>query len=322
MDIHYGGWRIFIRAGTLVTLLAFLVLCTIVFRLDARRINPAPVYVYQAPPSGQVDPGEAAIGDHIYPISGYLIEIGELKGVNHFESSIRLNDFHFVHENGQRDDRTISEECELSKISLYFYKNSHETSSSGYREVDGALNVFEGPPVKCYALGGDRTRAAQTYSWVVLNGTPGSYPFDEYTLRLDPEEVVIFSGTATNSRPELIKVTATDPRFNISSFVIDKDAALVTLRRPLLLRVLAVYLLAVLIGFIIYLLTISSNTQLLPGILGYVAGVWGIRTIISSSAPLFPTLTDYLALLLLGLVAWIALWKLTRPNKPDETINA
>lgn len=82
---------------------------------------------------------------------------------------------------------------------------------------------------------------------------------------------------------------------------------------------LAVFLLAVLLGILVFLTTIRSNTQLLPSILGYVAGVWGIRSIISTSAPLFPTVTDYVALVLLGLVVWIALWKLTGPNQPAET---
>lgn len=323
MNLNFNSWRKFLRTGLVVVLAAFVILCTVVYWRDARAIRDGRVHEYRTEHSGLLNPAEAEVGANVFPVSEYLIEIGELKGVDHFESAIRLNDLQFLHPDGKQYGSLPNETpCELSQILLRFYKNTSETSSAGYPEVvDTVLEPFAGPAVRCFGLRGDtlKRRPSIKYGWAVVHGTPERYPFDEYTLRLEPEEQVDYTGTVTNSPPELIKVTANDPRYNISSFAVDKGVALVTLRRSSFLRVLALFLLAVLLGFVVYLTTIKSNTQLLPSILGYVAGVWGIRSIISTSAPLFPTVTDYVALVLLGLVVWIALWKLTRPNQPAET---
>ena len=85
-----------------------------------------------------------------------------------------------------------------------------------------------------------------------------------------------------------------------------------TLVRDNFLRMFTIYIYAVAFVFLIYIGFRRTIQELLPQSLGYFAALWGIRNIIAGKVDIFPTLIDYLTLMLFTMLVIIIIGRLLR----------
>lgn len=298
-----------------IGLLGFLLVCAVAYSTDLRSVGTSQVYEFRLPPSGKYNPTEGAITG-VYPTSTYDIDVGELKAVNQFNSKIKFSDFAFL---GIDNHEPRSDEREIRDIRLRFYFSSLANDRKA-PVVDSVVPIID-KPINYRELDLEN-RPPKDFVWTASENSAVFYPFDRYVLGLHVEEQVDTPGAVTNTPPESFNVRLTNPRFIASKVVRSSagslDVGFIVLKRPWLLRILAVCLLIVSLVFVSFLFTLKTPKEFLPGSLGYIAGVWGMRNIISTDAPVFPTITDYLAMVLLGMVALLIVVKLLLSRKPEN----
>lgn len=310
--------RKYYKSGMLIILIGFLITCTFAYYVDTQRNTTLPVYELRPLHSQEQDEFEASQSG-VYPITTYDITVSEFKGANRFESKVKLSNLDFERPKGNTVEVP---DPVLYDIFLRFYFASPSQKQSESR-VDAEVSITDGKPIKLDDIDSAYVEhiSPRDFVWTASESSASLYPFDSYVLSLNTEEEAEYTGViGTNSAPEKLRVMVINPRL-VSSFTVNNGIGFVHLRRPWLLRMLAIFLYAVLIAFVYYLFTLKSLKQFLPSALGYVAGIWGIRSIISTDAPTFPTITDYASLILLGVVEWIVAWKLIF-SKEEETLKA
>ena len=301
-----------------VSILGFLALMALAYVVDLRNSGTARTYEFTMKRSGTYNEAEWAVTG-AYPVSTYDIDIGELKAVNQFSSKIKLSNLHFLRGDNNQPDNTDRQIRDL-RLRFYFASTSEDTSNKFV--VDNVVPNIVDVPIMTSALDLEK-RPPKDFIWTASENSAAFYPFDRYSLSLLTEEELDTPGAVTNTPPELLKVRLTNPRFTATDFVRSSQGGLpigfVILKRPWLLRILAVCLLVVALVFVSYLFTLKTPKDFLPGTLGYVAGVWGMRNIIATDAPMFPTIIDYVSMILLGIVAILVITKLFFSRQPASS---
>jgi hypothetical protein len=160
-----------------------------------------------------------------------------------------------------------------------------------------------------------------------VSGNPVLYPFDTYRAEVGIKLLRVTKPTAPSGKPALdyIRVTTrvqesladfhmTDQRHELTfqeearkSNVLEENTFSFTFVRDRFLRSFTVYIYAIALGALIYIGFSRSPGELVGGALGYFAALWGLRNIIAGKIEVFPTVVDYITLLLFSLLVIIVI---------------
>ena len=135
------------------------------------------------------------------------------------------------------------------------------------------------------------------------------YPFDGYELSFnytihgnygwyEPDELKLRSAT---------NLIFLNPRYEMTD--LGREGFRMRVGRLRLQQFLTMTLILIEILFLLYLLTIVNTHELLAKSLGYLLGLFIIRQILVTSAPMFPTFVDYSTLFLFCVVFFLMLFK-------------
>jgi len=161
-----------------------------------------------------------------------------------------------------------------------------------------------------------------------VSGNPVLYPFDRYK-----SEFGIWVLNASKQEPKAVSIKVTTkvheylPGFYITDVkdmltfqkeaedfdelgIIPKNTFSFTLVRGKFIRLFTVYIYTIAFIFLIYIGFRRSTNELLIQSMGYFAALWGIRNIISGKIEIFPTIIDYLTLILFTMLVLIITGKL------------
>jgi hypothetical protein len=141
------------------------------------------------------------------------------------------------------------------------------------------------------------------------------YPFEDYILNIqvdlrgknDTEKPL--SVLVVNEIDEAIILKDCGPGYSFDNNSPDLNSFNFLLKRHRFLRAMAIILYLVASIFLIYIATLEETAKVMANCLGYIAALWGIRSIIIGSAKLFPTMIDFLTLALYLLVVIIIFYK-------------
>jgi len=225
-----------------------------------------------------------------FPVSEYLIELNELKQ-RQVQSTVWLKDLKFPHDEKDQD-RVDSLHFESLLLRSYIV----DTNLHNPYKVDWVISYLETMRGEyCYKVppAVENIKPA-TIMWTPNRESAIFYPFDRYEIKLNLEEQVSYDGAVTNTSPEKIMVHCKVPNFLINK----KGDATFILSRPYTFKMMSIVFLLLVTFYIIYLWTKKSRNDILPQCIGLFTGVWSIRSIISTNAPVFPTVIDYFTLLI------------------------
>jgi hypothetical protein len=160
-----------------------------------------------------------------------------------------------------------------------------------------------------------------------VSGDPFFYPFDSYKAEFG---ILLLNVFKQEQRAVPIKVTTIVedylPGFHMAdtkdALTFQKEAEASTkeilpdntfsfvLVREQFLRLFTIYIYSLAFIFLIYIGFRRNTQELLLQSLGYFAALWGIRNIISGKVEIFPTIIDYLTLILFTLLVLIIIGRL------------
>ena len=160
-----------------------------------------------------------------------------------------------------------------------------------------------------------------------VSGNPFLYPFDSYKAEFGIS-LMNLSGEQQKAAP--IKVTTIVENYLPGFYMTDTKDALTfqkkaessakeilpentfsfKLMREKFIRLFTLYIYSMAFIFLIYIGFRRSIQELLIQSLGYFAALWGIRNIISGKVEIFPTIIDYLTLILFTMLVLIIIGRL------------
>ena len=158
-----------------------------------------------------------------------------------------------------------------------------------------------------------------------VEGRPVLYPFDSYRAEfgIDISHVAKAGEKAAPLRVTTlvqdylaafhmadVKHELTFQKEAAASSPVTPNSFSFTLVRDNFLRMFTVYIYAVAFVFLIYIGFRRTIQELLAQSLGYFAALWGIRNIIAGKVEVFPTLIDYLTLMLFTMLVVIIIGRL------------
>lgn len=171
---------------------------------------------------------------------------------------------------------------------------------------------------------GEKPKAGGAWQQVRIpyKSNPYLYPFERYTMNLHV-------GLSKDGNEAPIKLYVSDdiieivPYRCLNGYSFEGNAAspnafAVTFMRHRFVVVTFVILYAIAGIFLIYIWQRGETSAVMTNSLGYIAALWGIRQIIAGNVKLFPTLVDFITLLLYLIVITIAVRKwLFGPKTPS-----
>jgi hypothetical protein len=163
------------------------------------------------------------------------------------------------------------------------------------------------------------TSPATTRPWTSANLPYTSqsffYPFEDYVLniqvdfkRKDGQEFPL-NLAIENRIDEAIIIKRCEPGYSFDKNVTDSNSFNLILKRHRFVRATAVILYIIAVAFLFYIATREETSKVLTNSLGYIAALWGIRGIIVGSSKLFPTIIDFVTLILYVTVFIIVAYK-------------
>ncbi|WP_152269181.1 hypothetical protein [Agriterribacter humi] len=283
-----------------VLLILLIVITSIFFYKDAYNINSI-VYNY---PSDRQDTSAL----FFYPQSEYLIEINDLKQ-RQFQCNIWLKDFNFFYLNREK---SFFDSTKFGNLLLRSY--IFDSTLKYPNKIDWIVTFLENKEGSyCYEIPSFiETLPSKSVSWTPNIETSIFYPFDYYKFHLDFEEQASYIGMVTNISPEKITVNCKAPNFIITK----NGLGDFELSRSWTFKTIAIVFLVLISFYTIYLWSNKSKTDVLAQSIGLFTGVWSIRTIISTNAPVFPTIIDYFTLLIFIALGTLLIFK-TVDKKSD-----
>ena len=238
-----------------------------------------------APPSSETH----VLG--IYPESSYEIELTSMLSHREFEANVRLTDLYFLDISGQRRDSEIPESCVVSNLTLRFYDSLVHKKK---RTIDAHVSIID-EPVPCVDVHDDTGSESRIpFFWTPSYSTPALYPFDKYQFCVDIEENIKFPGTVGNAQPEFLTIQCSDHSFVLKQAEPLNGQNRIILTRPLIFRLLSIILVLIIVAFTV---SLRSFKDLPVKLLANIGAIWGVRSIVSAGAPVFPTLIDYFSML-------------------------
>ncbi len=243
------------------------------------------------------DPGE----EFAYPVSEYEIEINEPIGLVGFSCDIWIKSLGFKKQGRFLDS---DDDCYVTDIVL----RSYQINPDKRNKIDWSTVIYENERNKqeCYSIGAIVEKMPpQNVRWSFSESSPELFPFDTYEFDLKFEEETEYTGVLTNKQPEQITIKLNHPNFNITSVSPDK----IILRRKYFLQFVTLFFLALVVVFTYYLFRQKTLADFYPKIIGLFVGIWGVRSILVTDAPVFPTVVDYFTLGAMILIAGIIIDK-------------
>lgn len=225
-----------------------------------------------------------------YPKSEYLVVINDFKQ-RQFQCNIWLKHLSFP---CLEKANSIFDSTKFESLLLRSYI-SDSTLNHPYK-VDWVTSFLENKESEyTYKLPAFvETAASKTILWTPNKEASIFYPFDSYQFQLDFEEQASYTGILTNTAPEKITVSCKTPNFVIAT----KGSNNFQLSRSWTFKIFSIVFVILVSFYTIYLWSNKSKTDVLPESIGLFTGVWSIRTIISTDAPVFPTVVDYFTLII------------------------
>jgi hypothetical protein len=160
-----------------------------------------------------------------------------------------------------------------------------------------------------------------TFSWTgVPQRGPFFYPFDSYILRVNPSILQVSDADSYPIYP--VDTLITD--FGNSNFIphlknlhakSPNDLYVITVQRPVILRMLAIVVGILLVVWLTYLIWFAKAEEYAGQIVTLFVGVFSIRNSLLSGAPVFPSLIDYCALAVYLSAVLVVLIKWMFPDK-------
>jgi hypothetical protein len=158
-------------------------------------------------------------------------------------------------------------------------------------------------------------------------GDPFLYPFDSYKAEFG---ILLMNLSGKQQKAAPIKVTTIVENYLPGFYMTDTKDALTfqkeaassakeilpdntfsfKLMREKFIRLFTLYIYSIAFIFLIYIGFRRSIQELLIQSLGYFAALWGIRNIISGKVEIFPTIIDYLTLILFTMLVLIIIGRL------------
>jgi len=131
---------------------------------------------------------------------------------------------------------------------------------------------------------------------------PFWYPFEEYLMNVKIDfrkngRVATLNLTAFD-RVDQATIAKCTHGYSFDGASTDPNGFTLVLRRHLFIRFTAIILYAVAVLFLFYIWKRENASQLFASSLGYVVALWGIRGVIVGPTNLFPTIIDFLTLIL------------------------
>ncbi|WP_194972540.1 hypothetical protein [Aquiflexum lacus] len=241
-----------------------------------------------------------------FPKTEYLIDINDFKQ-RQFQCNIWLKDLSFP---CLDREKSYIDSARFGSLLLrsYIFDSSIEYSNkvdwiATFLENKEGEYVYKLPPLI-------ETVTSKTILWTPNKETSIFYPFDSYKFHLSFEEQASYSGIVTNIDPEKITITCKVP-----NFIITKDSGYdFNLSRSWTFKIITLVFVILVSFYTIYLWSKKSKTDVLAQSIGLFTGVWSIRTIISSDAPIFPTVIDYFTLIVFVALGTLLIFKTVEKN--------
>ena len=131
---------------------------------------------------------------------------------------------------------------------------------------------------------------------------PFWYPFEEYLMNVKIDfrkngNVVPLNLTAVD-RVDQATIAKCTQGYSFESTASDPNGFTLILRRHLFIRFTAMILYSVAVLFLVYIWKRENANQVFASSLGYLVALWGIRGVIVGPTNLFPTIIDFLTLVL------------------------
>lgn len=151
------------------------------------------------------------------------------------------------------------------------------------------------------------------------------YPFESYVLNIqidylkkNSDETPIILAVE-NRIDETIMIKKCEPGYSFDKNTTDFNSLHLILRRHRFVRLMAVILYIIAICFLVYIARLQETKDVLTSSLGYIAALWGIRGIIIGPSKLFPTIIDFITLILYVAVFIIVVYRLLFNSKPTPS---
>ena len=236
-----------------------------------------------------------------FPKTEYLLEINDFKQ-RQFQCNVWLKDLSFP---CLDREKSYFDSARFESLLLRSY--ILDTSLEYPNKVDWVATFLENKVNKyCYELPPVvETAPSKTILWTANKETSTFYPFDSYKFHLNFEEQASYTGIGTNTAPEKITISCKAPNFVIrKKFPNDFE-----LRRSWTFKIIAIVFVTLVSFYTIYLWSKKSKADVLAQSIGLFTGVWSIRTIISTNAPVFPTVIDYFTLIIFIALGTLMIFK-------------
>jgi hypothetical protein len=143
------------------------------------------------------------------------------------------------------------------------------------------------------------------------------YPFDSAQIAIAPDGCANVGDCPEGGgiRFRAVNVSLAEALWQDENFAIghtsEAGRIILNVRRHLFLRTMTIYVSVILVAFLTQLMRVQTAHELLPGSLGLLAAMWGIRgLLIPPNVHVFPTIVDYIVLLGFGVVFLILSFKL------------
>ncbi len=141
------------------------------------------------------------------------------------------------------------------------------------------------------------------------------YPFEDYVLNIQIDfkrksgEEIPLNVAMENRIDETIIIKRCETGYSFDRNTTDSNSFNLILKRHRFVRATAVILYSIAFAFLFYIATREETSKVLTNSLGYIAALWGIRGIIVGSSKLFPTIIDFVTLILYVAVFIIVAYK-------------
>lgn len=236
-----------------------------------------------------------------FPKTEYLIDINDFKQ-RQFQCNIWLKELSFP-----CIDRKKSYFDSARFEGLLLRSYIFDSSLKYPNKVDWVATFLENKEGKyCYELPPlIETVPSKTILWTPNTETSIFYPFDSYKFHLNFEEQASYTGIGTNTAPEKITINCKAPNFILTKQSLNDF----NLTRSWTFKIIALVFVILVSFYSIYLWSSKSKTDVLAQCIGLFTGVWSIRTIISTNAPIFPTIIDYFTLIVFVALGTLLIFK-------------
>jgi hypothetical protein len=226
------------------------------------------------------------------PYSEYAIELIDLRQ-RQIQSNVWLKNLYFSYSDNEKN---YSDTSKFVSLTLRSYLLNKSNKSHKIYKIDWVNTFLENHKGEQCRVLGNYVEASpfRTMLWTPNKANSIFFPFDSYQFNLEFEEQAEYDGVITNISPEKISIDCKIPNFSIQKI---SDTQFI-LTRSWTFRIITIIFIILILFYTAYLWVNKSKADILTQSIGLFTGVWSIRTIVSTNAPIFPTIIDYFTLLI------------------------